>query len=115
MPRHAPTYSLKLVKEKVRNNEWKPSDDALNDAWSDFGWDVSDMAKVLLKLNPRDHDLNRQRNHFYKSDTFNDQNHLLLDFYKARNIKDGENVYIHLYIRAEDNKVIVNSFKELQF
>jgi hypothetical protein len=28
-----------------------------------------------------------------------------MDFYKAKNILDGEDVFIHLYVREDDQKV----------
>lgn len=36
-----------------------------------------------------------------------------IDFYRAHNLLDGENVYTRLYIREHQTAVIINSFKEL--
>jgi hypothetical protein len=114
MARRKPFYSLKLVKQKVRENDWRATKNAQDGAWFDFEWDLEKMGKCLLKLNDRDYELNRSCNHFFKSDPFNKEPHIMLDFYKAYNIQDGEDVYMHLYIREEDGKLIVNSFHHLE-
>jgi hypothetical protein len=108
-----PHYSLKRIKEKVRSEDWRATSNAEQRAWLDFGWDRSDMARCLLKLNARYHLSLPDKNHFYKTEPFNKEPHIMLDFYKARNIMCGEDVYIHLYVRALDDKLIVNSFHQL--
>ena len=108
-----PEYSLKRVKEKIRAQDWRATPNAENRCWDDFGWGREDMGRCILKLNDKHHLADQRRNHFYKSEPFEREPHLLLDFYKAHNIMDGESVYIHLYIREEDDKLIINSFHQL--
>jgi hypothetical protein len=113
MPRPKPYYPLKTVKEKIDNGEVKIQMNALNSAYSDFGWDVGEIIKCLKKLNDRYHLDNPDKNHFYKTEPHHHLPGTMMDYYKSKNIHLGENVYTHLYIKNGSGEVVVSSFKNL--
>jgi len=108
-----PYYPLASVKAKIRAGELEIKRNAQDRARDAFGWGPDEIKKCLLKLNDKDHSADKQHNHFYKQERHRHLPHTMIDYYKARAIMDGEDVYIHLYISLRDNKVIVNSFHEL--
>lgn len=108
-----PFYDLKIVKAKIRSGEFELKPNAIQGAIDAFNWSPDEIKKCLLKLNARNHRSDPNNNHFFKTERHRYLPHTMIDYYKARNIMDGENIYTHLYIRIEDSKVIVNSFHEL--
>ena len=94
-------YLLYEVKELVSQGKVLIAPNALSTALRDFGWETGDILDALSKL---------QRKHYYKTDRFEKDIMIELDYYKARPLK-GENVYIHFYIDPDDNMLIINSFK----
>jgi len=115
VPTSSPHYPLAGVKAKIKAGEFEIKPNGLDGASNDFGWGPEEIKKCLLKLNDKDHAADKQNNHYYKKEQHRHLPHTVIDYYKARNIMDGENVYIHLYIRNSDQKVIINSFHELEF
>lgn len=110
-----PFYDLKIVKEKINNGEVLIRSNALESARWDFGWGPEEIKRCFLRLNPRDYKKNREKNHFFKTEAHWTKPHTMMDYYKAKKILDGENVYIHFYIRNGDCTLVVSSFKELEF
>lgn len=98
-----PFYDLDEVKKLIEEDHVLFTGSALNGARDCFGWNESDIKDAIVKLTKK---------HFYKSDVSKYDAYLVYDFYKAHNLK-GENVYIHLFIDEKENKVIINSFKEI--
>jgi hypothetical protein len=66
-----------------------------------------------LKLNDKDYSADKENNHFYKKEAHRHIPNTMMDYYKAKNIMDGESVYIHLYIQNSNGKVVISSFHEL--
>ncbi len=114
-PPKKPYYPLALVKEKIKAREYEITPKAQFSARRDFEWELDKVRKCLLKLNDRDNSSDKNKNHFYKTDTRNSPPKVPMDFYRARYIMDGESVHIHLYINQEDEKLYVDSFHELEF
>lgn len=108
-----PFYHLSELKEKIKSGEVEITLRALEQADDDFRWGIEQIIKGLLKLNDKYHLADRNRNHFYKTEERNCYPYLKMDFYKAKNLLEGEDVYIHLYIRDNDGIVVVDSFHEL--
>jgi len=108
-----PGNPLSEVKRLITKGEWYLDGLAPQTTWFDFGWDLEAVKKCLLKLNDRFFGHDPDKNHFYKSEDQRDIPGAKMDYYKACNIMDGENVYIHLYIDPASNKVVINSFKRL--
>lgn len=79
----------------------------------DFEWGKDEIVACLLKLNDRYFDDDPQRNHFYKAERNLRVSKRAMDFYKAKQIMEENNVYTHLYINEDTGKVIISSFKEL--
>jgi hypothetical protein len=111
--RRKPSYPLKDVKELIRINKILFGRNAVRYAFNDFGWNTSAMKKCLLRLNDRYYDDNPKKNHFYKTVPHNKIPNTMMDYYKAQQIMNGINLYIHFYIHPDDGKLIINSFKEI--
>lgn len=111
--RRRPSYALKDVKALIRADDFYITRRALEYALNDFGWDESDIKKCVLKLNDRYHRDSPLKNHFYKTEEHTFFPNTMMDYYKAQNIEAGINVYTHFYIRPDDGKLTINSFKEL--
>jgi hypothetical protein len=87
---------------------------SLDCANRDFGWGVNDILKCIGKLNGRLHNLDTERNHYYKTTPVYgrpDGMHLEMDYYKAKNVMQGFSVYTHFCI--EDGTLVISSFKRL--
>ena len=108
-----PYYPLKTVKKLLRKGQFKIQPNATASALDDFGWRSRDIVKCLLKLNDRDHRIDREKNHFYKSEPHWHIPNTMMDYYKAKNIMDGFDIYTHFYMRNGNVFLIVSSFKEL--
>jgi len=111
MPLPKPFYPLKTIKEKIRSADIKINGNALQSAFSDFGWDANDIAVSLKKLNDKYHPIDPAKNHFYKTDPHLSLPFTMLDFYKAFKLYLGEDVYTHLYLKHDNGKIVVSSFK----
>lgn len=108
-----PSYPLKDVKQLIHENHVFINQNAIADAWDDFGWQSDDIKKCLLKLNDKYYSHNREKNHFHKTDPHNQSPNTMIDYYKAKNIMENNSVYTHFYINAHSGMLIINSFKEL--
>ena len=95
-------YPLREVREKLSTNKVLIRRNALSYARKDFGWETADILDALKKLRP---------NHYYKTDPSENKPGIMLDFYRATNLK-GENIYTHFYIDDQTGLLIINSFKE---
>ena len=107
-----PFYPLNDVKEKIRKGEFQIHRIAILSAYTDFGFTPQDIIDCVLKLNDRYYPRNENKNHFYKKDQNIKVQSCMMDVYKAKKIKDGNDVYIHLYVNNQ-SFVIINSFKQL--
>ena len=107
-----PSYPLNDVKKLIRDNNVFINDNAQEDAWNDFNWRLSEIKKCLLKLNDKYHKLDREKNHFVKTEPHKKKPTLMVDAYRAKNIMKNVNIYVHFYIHPGGN-LIINSFKEL--
>ena len=112
-PHKQPFYPLNEIQEKIRDGHFEIKPNALEDAWDLFKWGPSKIKQCLLKLNDKDYAADNNKNHFYKQEAHRRIPHTMMDYYKARNVMDGENVYIHFYVQSGDGKVIISSFHEL--
>jgi hypothetical protein len=110
---NCPYYPLDGIQEKIRDGHFEINRNALDDARSIFGWGSGQIKICLLKLNDRDYTADKYNNHFYKKEADRHIPHTMMDYYKAKNILDGESIYTHFYVRSSDGKVIVSSFHEL--
>lgn len=108
-----PYYPLDEVQEKIRYGHFEIKPNALDDAWDIFRWGPDDIKRCLLKLNDRDFAIDNNKNHFYKTEAHRRIPHTMMDYYKAKNIMNGESIYTHLYVQNCDGKVIISSFHEL--
>jgi len=99
-----PSYDLKIVKNCIATGDVQINGNALQSAYDDFNWELEDIKKCLLKLTP---------NHFHKTEPYCGFPNTMMDYYKARNIMDGESIYTHFYFRDGETTLIVSSFKEL--
>jgi len=95
-------YPLRQVKAKLSTNKVLIKPNALNCARKDFGWETADILDTLKKLTP---------DHYDKTDPSEKKPGIMLDFYRAANLK-GENIYTHFYIDDQTGLLIINSFKE---
>jgi len=108
-----PHYALRDVKTLIKTGRIQINSDAASDAFNDFGWRTEDMKKCLLKLNDRPHRIN-SKNHYYKTKPhYRFRTGTLMDYYKAINIMEGNDVYTHFYIHPHTGKLVISSFKEL--
>ena len=96
-------YPLKEVQALVRKGNWRVNQNALNGARSSFGWGVADIRAAILALQPC---------HFDISDWSRVKPGVMLDYYKAKNLR-GEDVYTHFYIEKEEVFLVINSFKKI--
>ena len=96
-------YDLDEVRQKVTAGAVSIRGNALTDANDAFGWNYDDILSALLTLRPKD---------FYKSEPSIYDPEVVLDFYKAFDLK-GEKVYTHFYINDKSGKLVVSSFKEI--
>jgi hypothetical protein len=98
-----------IKQDKVRINQ-----NAIRTALDDFGWQIDDIKRCLLKLNNRYHFSDTDKNHFYKTEEHRYIPNTKMDYYKAKNIMEKMSVYTHLYIHPESGELIISSFKELE-
>lgn len=108
-----PHYPLKLVKEMLRKGQFRINEDVLNDAYNLFGWDDRDIVRCLLKLNSKHHIKNRLKNHFYKTEEHYRFPPTKMDYYKAINILEGNDIYTHFYRHPSSGELVISSFHEL--
>ncbi len=99
-----PYHPLKTVRSRIRAGDVKVNADVLQDAWDYFNWDAEDIKNCLLKLKEK---------HWYDTKEHWLFPGTMIDFYRATNIMDGEDVYTHFYIKKGETKLIINSFHEL--
>jgi hypothetical protein len=112
MPSH---YPLSKVRELLNDGFVELWPDVLSEAQADFGstFSTDDIIKCLLLLNDKPHKLNPEKNHFFKKEKHRFDATAMMDYYKAKNIAVGINLYTHFYIDAEYNQLVICSFKEL--
>lgn len=103
MQRPKAHYPIEQVKTLVRNGKWRVNSNALRSAENDFGWGVEDIRNAILALRPT---------HFYKTEPSKCKPAIMVDYYKAYNLKK-ENIYTHFYIDNEEVWVVINSFKRI--
>ena len=112
-PNKKPHYPLAEIKDKIRAGHFEIKPNALDDAWDIFKWGPDKIKECLLKLNDKDYSADNNNNHFYKKEPHNHKPNTMMDYYKAKNIMNGESVYTHFYVQNSDEKVIISSFHEL--
>jgi hypothetical protein len=108
-----PHYPIKDVKQLIRLDQIHINPNALATALNDFGWGPAEIKKCLLKLNSRPHRIDRDKNHFHKSEPHWHIPNTVMDYYKAKKIMQGSDIYTHFYIHPQSGKLVVSSFKEL--
>lgn len=110
-----PFNPLITVKARVRADDVRFEGNALMDAYFHFGWGEVEIKKCLLRLNDRFYFSNPDKNHYYNSKQHRRYpvEQTQYDYYRAKNLMDGESVYLHLFIREGTTTVIVDSFKPL--
>ncbi len=96
-------YPLEQVKALVRKGKWRVNSNALRSADNDFGWGVEDIKDAILAL---------RTSHYTKTEPSNVKPAIMVDYYKAYNLKK-ENIYTHFYIDNDEVWVIINSFKRI--
>ena len=96
-------YPLEQVKALVRKGNQRVKQNALDSARSDFGWESEEIKGALLALRPA---------HFFKTEPSVCKPAVMVDYYKAYNLKK-ENIYTHFYIDNEEVWVVINSFKRI--
>ncbi len=108
-----PAYPIKDVKALVKAGKIRINSNAVESAWNDFSWGIDEIKKCILKLNNKYHTDDRGKNHYYKTDPHNRIPHTMMDFYKAREIMEGQSIYTHFYIDQRNGFLIISSFKNL--
>ncbi|MDD3146046.1 MAG: type II toxin-antitoxin system MqsR family toxin [Candidatus Riflebacteria bacterium] len=101
MTRTQPFYSKKNIISLVKSGKIFVTSKARLMAKDDFGWGIVEIGKALTALKVKD---------WYKSDKRFDNPDIWVDYYRAENL-NGENVYTHFYVEAD--QLVVDSFKEL--
>lgn len=114
-PPKKPFNPLALVKASVRAGDVLFAGDSLHDANYFFNWGEEEIKKCVLKLNDRFHFVDPAKNHYYNTKQHRNYptENTKYDYYRAKNIMDGESVYLHLFIREGTTTVIIDSFKQL--
>ena len=97
-----PQYDLATVRTLIDQGKVFIRQNAVKSALDDFGWDIDDIKTAMKKLKPK---------HFYKPADHNKVPGIVLDFYKARGIKN-EDIYTHFYITSK-GILIISSFKRI--
>lgn len=100
----SPSYSRKVLEEKIKSGKVDINYNALRDALYDFGWAEKDIKKCILRLRPIQ---------CYKSKPHDSCPEAMFDFYRAKNIMEGNDVYTHFYVHPKTKRLVINSFKEL--
>jgi hypothetical protein len=106
-------YPLKKVKELLKSGHYVIKLNALESADDDFNWGPAEIKKCLLKLNSRHYVDDRAKNHYYKTEPHTRFPNTKMDYYKAKKIMEGFDIYTHFYIRSSDDTLVISSFKEL--
>jgi hypothetical protein len=101
MTRNKPYYSKKQIRNFIFSGNVSVTDDAKESAEDDFGWDKEAIYKAMVALPIKC---------CYKSETRFQNPKIWVDYYRAPNI-NGENIYTHFYV--DEDKLIIDSFKEL--
>ena len=99
-----PSYSLDDIRYYLERGKFKITNSARSTAENDFGWGQASIVKALSELNVS--------KHFRKKDVLWTNPKIMVDYYKARGLM-GENVYTHFHVDPEEDKLIINSFKEI--
>jgi len=99
--RNTPYHGLRIIKRLMNEGRCEITDDAVRGALKSFGWEISEIRKAILKLQPK---------HFYKTEKHFSNPGIYVDYYKARGLM-GENVYIHLHV--DNGFLVIESFKEI--
>lgn len=110
----SPHYPLQRVKQLLKEGRFLIRDNAIQSALDDFGWDADGIVRCLRMLNDRPYRADRNRNHFYKTEQHTRIPNTKMDYYRAKGIMDGINLYTHFYIHPETGYLIISSFKELE-
>jgi hypothetical protein len=103
MQRPKAHYPIEQVKALVRNGKWRVNSNALDSARNDFGWELEDIESAILALRP---------SHYTKTEPSKFKPAIMVDYYKAYNLKK-ENIYTHFYIDNDEVWVVINSFKRI--
>lgn len=93
-------YSLSEVIQKINSGQVIINQNAQEDAYRLFGWELPDIKDAYRKLQPK---------HFLKTDVSRYVPRVAIDFYKAK--INGEYIYTHFYINNE-SFLVINSFHE---
>jgi hypothetical protein len=95
-------YDLATIRTLIDEEKVLIRPNAERSAFDDFGWGIDDVKGAITKLKPK---------HFHKTADHNKIPGIVLDFYKARGIKN-ENIYTHFYIDSK-GFLIISSIKKL--
>lgn len=99
---NTPAFSLDEVKEKIRARKYVITGKALVDAKKWFEWGEREICECLLKL---------EKKHFKKSMLYRARVPLRTDYYEAKRIHEGEDIFTHFCI--DDNGILeITSFKQ---
>lgn len=91
-------HSLKKVKDAIRNENYYIEDELLEQIHDSFGWDINDIEKAFLKLQPKH--WNATEKHWTLKNTW-------VDHYKGKIL--SENIYTHFHF--ENDQLQIVSFK----
>lgn len=98
MPAHTP---IRVLRKMIAESRLQINGNAVAGALK-FGWNEEDICKAICKL---------KASHWHASNPHDRFPECTVDYYKARKLHEGEDVYLHLYVK--DNTLIINSFHEL--
>ncbi len=101
-----PSYPLETVFEMIKSGQVEIKQiPALETALYHFGWERAEIEMCLLRLKPK---------HFRKTKEHKSfKTKVMMDYYKAKNIMEGNDVYTHFYIHPRTGFLTISSFKEL--
>jgi len=100
---HPPHNRLSEIKNYLNEGKFFIGRKARDGAFYDFNWGQAEIVRALKNL---------KLSHFHKKEVHWTNPRVVVDYYKARDLF-GENVYTHFHIDPEEDKLIINSFKEI--
>lgn len=93
-------YRLTEIIQKINSGQVLIKKNAIDDAYKQFGWGLSDIKNAYRILKPK---------HFHKTDISKYITGVAVDAYKVT--VNGERIYTHFYVN-KSGFLVINSFHE---
>lgn len=98
-----PHYKLSDIKDYLNEGKFFIGRKARYNASEDFNWGRPEIVRALKNL---------KLSHFHKKEVHWTNPRVVVDYYKARD-HFGEDIYTHFHVDPDEDKLIINSFKEI--